>query len=622
GRHEDGVNISVSGHRFRCKLPQGQGFSTRAAVARRAAALLGTCLGGSAGQEQFELCVSERFSVAGNTAWHDASFDAVHGFGFEQLYTSPELHARLRCTCGSPGDFPREACALGELVWIQQEPEDALAMVVGAGEPLQLRWVQRGQPSNSFPMPRARLRSAEDGRSCISAAQRQPYLVTAEAVAAEGVRHFEVELRSVTCCSTKEEVSQLLEPLRGTCQYAQNGWWTYEICWPFHVRQLHFHTSGTYDADLFHTGVATVAPATRAEVGSVGGVLGFFRSAPQLRRAAARGPLELAVNLAPGDECRVAANHWQIQVQGISSLEVSGVGGHFNPVSLDAVSGHLAAAPNLDLCSPLEQRFEGTVLLALRGNCFFQVKAVNAETAGAVALLVYNDERHAVESMEGVEELVPPRIPTVFIHADKGQELLKLLGSPVQITKVGPPDVDISQPITSSVVFRCNEDFQRPMMCQAGDIVDVKLWVKSTSGGGVSVIPEGATEQELHELASAQAQAMTESASLRLLRAQVLEAFPNESLSVAWLGQQEQDVVLGNVPGINLEEGPVTVPWAAAFRDGVPCTAPRWVWVEKLLEPFACQAEFVVHLASLCAAPRLAPRTREPEKTISCLKEP
>lgn len=29
--------------------------------------------------------------------------------------------------------------------------------------------------------------------------------------------------------------------------------------------------------------------------------------------------------------------------------------------------------------------------------------------------------------------------------------------------------------------------------------------MKSTSGGGVSVIPEGATEQELHELASAQA---------------------------------------------------------------------------------------------------------------------
>ena len=43
------------------------------------------------------------------------------------------------------------------------------------------------------------------------------------------------------------------------------------------------------------------------------------------------------------------------------------------------------------------------------------------------------------------------------------------------------------------------------------------------------------------------------------------------------------------------------VPLRAAFRDGVPCGGSRDVWIEKLLEPYACNAEFVVHVASLCA---------------------
>lgn len=51
-----------------------------------------------------------------------------------------------------------------------------------------------------------------------------------------------------------------------------------------------------------------------------------------------------------------------------------GVGGPFNPATLDVVEGYLAtASDNVDGCEAFEQRFEGAILLVKRGNCFFQV---------------------------------------------------------------------------------------------------------------------------------------------------------------------------------------------------------------------------------------------------------
>eukprot|EP00435_Cladocopium_sp_Y103_P004835 s4107_g1.t1 len=126
-------------------------------------------------------------------------------------------------------------------------------------------------------------------------------------------------------------------------------------------------------------------------------------------------------------------------------------------------------------------------------------------------------------------------------------------------------------------------------MCQVGDTVDVKLWVKSTSSTQSFPQPSFTeTEQELHELAVIQAQ--VDSSSLRMLRGQILEA-DNETLR----GRRCWSNGLAKAK----------VPLRAAFRDGVPCGGSRDVWIEKLLEPYACNAEFVVHVASLCAVPQL-----------------
>lgn len=330
------------------------------------------------------------------------------------------------------------------------------------------------------------------------------------------------------------------------------------------------------------------------------------------------------MDLEPGEDCKVAVQTWSLKLEGIFPLEVPGVGGHFNPADVDAAVGPLAkSADNEDGCVPFAERFDGAVLLVRRGGCFFQMKAAHAEDAGAVALIVYNDDRPAIESMEGVEEFVPPRIPTVFILADQGQALSRHLKSRVHMAKVGADGLEMSKPIQSTVVFHCNEEFQtRKSMCQSGDAVDVKLWVKSTTFEPSRMPSHARGSSSWDEFQMTMAQAMTEqSTSLRLLRAHVLDVFPkNGSLLVQWMSEQEQDPILGSIPGMKVDEEAIAlVPLGSAFRDGVLCSSAPNAFIEKLLEPMSCQAEFLVHVSALCADGRLAPEQNRPAQAIACI---
>merc|ERR1712166_317796 len=96
------------------------------------------------------------------------------------------------------------------------------------------------------------------------------------------------------------------------------------------------------------------------------------------------------------------------------------------------------------------------ILLVKRGNCWFHTKAVNAQAAGAIAIIVFNDQHQMVEVMEGVDELPSPMIPTVLVETAPGNRLLKMLGMHVTIAKSTPEGRELKAPIATSVVFRCS----------------------------------------------------------------------------------------------------------------------------------------------------------------------
>ncbi len=87
-----------------------------------------------------------------------------------------------------------------------------------------------------------------------------------------------------------------------------------------------------------------------------------------------------------------------------------------------------------DACSALTNatRVTGRIVLVERGGCEFQVKITNAEAAGAVGVVVYNDAAGEPIVMNGDTGSV--HIPAVMIGADDGQRLLTALSGTQQVT--------------------------------------------------------------------------------------------------------------------------------------------------------------------------------------------
>jgi hypothetical protein len=87
-----------------------------------------------------------------------------------------------------------------------------------------------------------------------------------------------------------------------------------------------------------------------------------------------------------------------------------------------------------DACSALTNatRVTGRIALVERGGCEFQVKIRNAENAGAVGVIVYNDAAGEPIVMNGDAGSV--HIPAVMIGADDGKRLLAALAGTQQVT--------------------------------------------------------------------------------------------------------------------------------------------------------------------------------------------
>ncbi len=75
----------------------------------------------------------------------------------------------------------------------------------------------------------------------------------------------------------------------------------------------------------------------------------------------------------------------------------------------------------------------GNIALVDRGDCFFEQKAVNAEAAGAIALIICNFENSTIP-MGGVATVNDPGIPTVMLTSSDCQIIRRYLDDSVQVT--------------------------------------------------------------------------------------------------------------------------------------------------------------------------------------------
>jgi len=494
-----------------------------------------------------------------------------------------------------------------------------------------------------------------DGRSCGTAPS--PPLPAARLVSARNVtpsdggrtRQLEVELATTTCCGPRalraasaaeaakaraatkagdshtpsnkaeddaavqsnanslatdgaEEFNQLLRTLVGRCMRVLSGWWTYEICWPWRVRQMHLSIDGQPE-------YAATVLGNFTEGGVGGEPRLLWRRAEEPDNAASRADgsrHELAVSLS-GDACEKTVHTWELRLVKLGPngpttdgwlLGVVAVGGSFNPTGGGQTQGVLTLIEdNRHGCEPFKQPLQNRVMLLKRGNCWFHTKALNAQAAGAAAIIVYNDQRSMVDVMEGVDELESPRIPTVLVDRDIGDKLRHAVGYLVLLAKSSTDSMDLKRPISTSVSFRCSPAWlERREACQSGDQVDVKM-----------LAPNSSIAESHRKLLSA----------VLVLKAAIVEVFRhNATVLVSWqpqgLGEQDTSAKLSPY-----------VPANATYRGGLRCDSDPGAYIENLAEPQACQAEFVVHAAALCAHPRLAPPQPRETQVITCLaKDP
>jgi len=666
------VSLTIRGHGFNCQIPAPSSQSTerqrRAShyvAGARVAALIGQCLIGripsqsgicegqpatdgkssdmtcpSGGGAQtsgnleggeasptFELCIGKHVICGGTTAMHEASLDeALRGGGFTQTYRGPssrgtQFVVRVICDCLEASPGPELPCQPGDVVRVLGlDGANYTAAIAGhtddEGELVSIMWLSSGikvpdPRTDSRPLVSRSSVFLHDGaRMCSKLPVKSPNvwritsatptLTSFDDLADNNIilpvpPPFDVHIAALPCCSARQlrqppnggdvafaadvEHRRLLAAIGGKCIQYLSGWWTYELCWPWRVRRLHYATDGMVDS-----------PAT--ELGRFGEASLHEQRAEPRQRGWRR--LELVTNL-EGAACGDTVLKWLISIVSESAAPerspFTGLAGSFGPSDINDVEGHLFLDElNLDGCMPFQNKSAvGAILLVKRGNCWFHHKVLHAQDSGASGLIIYNDQQRMI-IMEGVFELPSPRIPSLLVESDIGARLRKYVGMQSKLSKAGEDGVDISRPLSTSVVFRCNDEwYERREVCQPGDAVEVKV----------------------HSQSKTESWPYTAAVNVHYAVVADVRRDGSGTLEVRWQPRFEDD---------NVTALPLVVPQKWSFRNGVACDTNVDAYIETVSEIQArsCRFEMSVHVASLCAHPRLVPPQPREAQTIHC----
>ncbi|CAL1401023.1 unnamed protein product [Linum trigynum] len=156
----------------------------------------------------------------------------------------------------------------------------------------------------------------------------------------------------------------------------------------------------------------------------------------------------------PGCDNVFALVKVQTFVNGQEGAEFVGVGARFGTTvgseKEKAKKIHLTLSDPRNCCTVPKNQLTGDVVAVDRGNCTFTAKAVNAQAAGASAVLIINDENDLYEMVcEPDETDLDIHIPAVMVPKDAGLFLEKLLAgnSSVSVQLYSPerPLIDLAE---------------------------------------------------------------------------------------------------------------------------------------------------------------------------------
>lgn len=144
----------------------------------------------------------------------------------------------------------------------------------------------------------------------------------------------------------------------------------------------------------------------------------------------------------------------QTWINGAEDAEFVGVGARFGATIVskekNANQRRLVLSDPRDCCSHLKKELTGDVIMVDRGNCKFTTKANLAESAGASAVLIINNQKELYKMVcEPDDTDLDIHIPVVMLPQDAGASLEKKIsnGSSVSVQLYSPrrPVVDIAE---------------------------------------------------------------------------------------------------------------------------------------------------------------------------------
>ena len=143
----------------------------------------------------------------------------------------------------------------------------------------------------------------------------------------------------------------------------------------------------------------------------------------------------------------------EVRVNPPVSTSYGAKGAEFGPaLSTTGITGSVAVMSPADGCTAATASLTGKVALVDRGTCAFTVKALNAQAAGATAMVIANNVGGTeIFAMGGTERRV--KIPSVMISQNDGTSLKGLTAANASVRKLLLQPLQLDGSVDADIVF-------------------------------------------------------------------------------------------------------------------------------------------------------------------------
>ncbi|MDP3762108.1 MAG: M36 family metallopeptidase [Ramlibacter sp.] len=143
----------------------------------------------------------------------------------------------------------------------------------------------------------------------------------------------------------------------------------------------------------------------------------------------------------------------EVRVNSPVSTSYAAKGAEFGPaLTSTGVTGNVVTTTPADGCTTISTVLTGKVAVIDRGACNFSIKALNAQTAGADAVIIANNQGGTdIFTMGGTERRV--RIPAAMISQNDGASLKGLASPNATVRKLAVQPLQLDGSVDSDIVF-------------------------------------------------------------------------------------------------------------------------------------------------------------------------